>query len=63
MHYALNGNLSCYVENRNIGDTCYDRFEIKKNKRAVVEGLSKVKETDEKLGVYGYEINFGVIGG
>ncbi len=25
--------------------------------------MSKIKETDEKLGVYGYEINFGLMGG
>lgn len=62
MHYALNGSLSCYIENRNIGDISYDRFEIKRNKRCVVDGLVKVKETDEKLGVYGHEINFNRMG-
>lgn len=62
MHYALNGSLACYVESRNIGDTSYERYEVKKNRRCMVDGLVKVKETDEKLGVYGYEVNYERMG-
>lgn len=56
LHYALNGNLNCYIETNKIGDIVCDKFEIKKNKRVAIEGLTKVKETDEKIGIYGFEM-------
>lgn len=34
MHYALNSHLSCNVENRTVGNTCFDKYEIKRNKRS-----------------------------
>lgn len=44
--YAYNGYLNSTVENKQIGNSICNQFEIKKGKKVVVEGLSKIKELD-----------------
>ena len=52
--YAYNGYLNSTIENKQIGNSMCTQFEIKKGKKVIVEGLSKVKELDEKVGIYGF---------
>lgn len=37
-----------------MGASTYERYEIKKNKKYTVGGLSSVKQTDDKLGISGF---------
>lgn len=54
MHYALNSNVNMLVEKTEIEKVLIKKVDIKKGKRMVVEGLSKVKETEQKKSVAGF---------
>ena len=53
--YAYNGYSCPFTINKSIGSQAYNMIEIKKHKKSMVEGLTKLKETDEKIGIRGLE--------
>jgi hypothetical protein len=54
MYYALNSNLNCNQEVREVEGVQIKKIDIKKWKKQVIEGLSKVKEGEQKYTVSGY---------